>query len=52
MVFVEKGKFKPSFLNEKKEVYNLFVNKYQTTQEEWKKYMKTDPSNCNYSAIN
>lgn len=45
MVFVEKGKFKPSFLNEKKEVYNLFVNKYQTTQEEWKKYMKTDPSN-------
>lgn len=45
MIFVEKGEFKPSFSREKKEVCNLFVNKYQITQDEWKKHMKTDPSN-------
>ena len=45
MIFVEKGEYKPSFSREKKEVCNLFVNKYQVTQDEWKKHMETDPSN-------
>ena len=44
MVFVEGGSYTPSFFNEERSVIDLYVNKYQTTQEEWEKYMGKNPS--------
>lgn len=44
MVFVEGGRYTPSFFNEERGVHDLFVSKYQTTQEEWEKYMEKNPS--------
>ena len=35
MVFVKGGKYKPSFLNEEKEVFDIEVCKYITTQKMW-----------------
>lgn len=44
MVFVKGGSYIPSFFNEERRVIDLYVNKYQTTQEEWEKYMDNNPS--------
>ena len=44
MVFVEGGLYTPSFFNEERSVIDLYVNKYQTIQEEWEKYMEKNPS--------
>ena len=44
MVFVRGGKYKPSFADEEKEVCNLEVCKYPTTQEMWMEVEETNPS--------
>ena len=44
MVFVRGGKYKPSFADEEKEVCNLEVCKYPTTQEMWLEVEETNPS--------
>ena len=44
MVFVRGGKYKPSFTEEEKEVCNLEVCKYPTTQEMWLEIYKNNPS--------
>ncbi|WP_293960805.1 SUMF1/EgtB/PvdO family nonheme iron enzyme [uncultured Fusobacterium sp.] len=44
MVFVQGGRYTPSFFNEERSVHDLFVSKYQTTQIRWKEIMGTDPS--------
>lgn len=45
MVFVQGGKYQPSFFNEEREVGNLEVCKYQTTQDMWMEVMENNPSN-------
>ena len=40
MVFVEGA----SYVKEEIYIIDLYVNKYQATQDEWEKYMKTNPS--------
>lgn len=44
MVFVRGGKYKPSFVDEEKEVCNLEVCKYPTTQEMWLEVEEKNPS--------
>lgn len=44
MVFVQGGKYKPSFFNEEREVGDLEVCKYQTTQDMWMELMEENPS--------
>ena len=44
MVFVRGGKYKPSFADEEKEVSNLEVCKYPTTQEMWLEVEEENPS--------
>ncbi len=44
MVFVRGGKYKASFADEEKEVCNLEVCKYPTTQEMWLEVEKNNPS--------
>lgn len=44
MVFVQGGKYLPSFLNEDKEVVDLEVLKYPVTQEMWTELMGDNPS--------
>ena len=44
MVFVRGGKYKPSFADEEKEVCNLEVCKYPTTQEMWLEVDEINPS--------
>lgn len=44
MIFVQGGRYTPSFFNEERDVHDLYVNKYQTTQIRWKEMMGTDPS--------
>lgn len=44
MVFVEGGKYTPTFFNGEKEVFNLDVCKYPVTQEMYEKIMKENPS--------
>lgn len=44
MVFVQGGRYSPSFFGEEREVKDLYVSKYQTTQIRWKEMMGTDPS--------
>ena len=44
MVFVRGGKYKPSLADEEKEVCNLEVCKYPTTQEMWLEVEETNPS--------
>lgn len=44
MVMVSGGKYTPSFFNEEREVCNLEVCKYQTTQDMWMEVMKNNPS--------
>ena len=45
MVFVRGGKYKPSFFQKEKEVCNLEVCKYPTTQEMWLEIYEKNPSN-------
>ena len=44
LVFVQGGRYTPSFFNEERGVCDLYVSKYQTTQIRWKEIMGTDPS--------
>lgn len=44
MIIVNGGKYTPSFFNEEREVCNLEVCKYQTTQDMWMEVMKKNPS--------
>jgi len=44
MVIVNGGKYTPSFFNEEREVCNLEVCKYQTTQDMWMEVMENNPS--------
>ena len=44
MVIVNGGKYTPSFFNEEREVCDLEVCKYQTTQDMWMEVMKKNPS--------
>lgn len=45
MVFVQGGKYTPSFFNEEREVSDLEVLKYQVTQDMWVELMGSNPSN-------
>ena len=45
MVFVQGGKYQPSFANEEKEVFDIEVCKYPTTQKMWLEVMENNPSN-------
>ena len=44
MVFVQGGKYQPSFANEEKEVFDIEVCKYPTTQKMWLEVMENNPS--------
>ena len=44
MIFVQGGKYQPSFADEEKEVFDIEVSKYLTTQKMWTKIMKKNPS--------
>lgn len=44
LVFVQGGRYTPSFFNEERGVCDLYVSKYQTTQIRWREMMGTDPS--------
>ena len=44
MIIVNGGKYTPSFFNEEREVCNLEICKYQTTQDMWMEVMKNNPS--------
>lgn len=44
MVLVTGGKYTPSFFEEEREVKDLWVSKYETTQDQWSELMGTDPS--------
>jgi len=44
MIFVEGGEYKPPFADEKKEVLDLEVCKYPTTQKMWQEVMENNPS--------
>ena len=45
MVFVQGGKYQPSFAKEEKEVFDIEVCKYPTTQKMWTEVMENNPSN-------
>ena len=45
MVFVQVGKYIPSFFNRKRVVSDLKVLKYPVTQDMWVKLMRNNPSN-------
>ena len=44
MIKVQGGKYKPSFANELKEVFDIEVCKYLTTQKMWLEVMENNPS--------
>ena len=44
MVFVQGGKYQPSFTNEEKEVFDIEVCKYPTTQKMWTEVIEENPS--------
>ena len=44
MIFVQGGKYVPSFTNELKEVFDIEVCKYITTQLMWLEVMENNPS--------
>ena len=44
MVFVKGGKYQPSFADEEKEVFDIEVCKYPTTQKMWIEVMESNPS--------
>ena len=43
MIFVQGGKHQPSFANEEKEVFDIEVCKYPTTQKMWTEVMENNP---------
>ena len=45
MVIVNGGKYKPSFFDEEREVFDIEVCKYQVTQDMWKEIMGNPSSN-------
>ncbi len=45
MIFVKGGKYQPSFADEEKEVFDIEVCKYPTTQKMWMEVMESNPSN-------
>ena len=45
MVFVKGGKYQPSFADVEKEVFDIEVCKYPTTQKMWMEVMEINPSN-------
>ena len=51
MVFVQGGKYTPSFFNEEREVGNLEVCKYQTTQDMWEEVMDYNNSKTKGSRL-
>ncbi len=51
MVFVQGGKYTPSFFNEERNVGNLEVCKYQTTQDMWKEVMDYNNSETKGSRL-
>ena len=44
MVFVQGGKYQPSFADEEKEVFDIEVCKYPITQKMWTEVMENNPS--------
>ena len=44
MIFVQSGKYQPSFADEEKEVFDIEVCKYPTTQKMWIEVMENNPS--------
>lgn len=44
MIFVQGGSYKPVFSDDKVNIVNLCVSKFQVTQEEWQEIMKSNPS--------
>ena len=44
MIFVQGGKYQPSFAAEEKEVFDIEVCKYPTTQKMWTEVMENNPS--------
>ena len=44
MVFVKGGKYQPSFAKEEKEVFDIEVCKYPTTQKMWTEVIENNPS--------
>ena len=44
MVFVQGGKYQPSFVDEEKEVFDIEVCKYLTTEKMWKEIMENNSS--------
>ena len=44
MAFVQGGKYQPSFADEEKEVFDIEVCKYPTTQKMWTEVMENSPS--------
>ena len=44
MIFVQGGKYQPSFADEEKEVFDIEVCKYLTTQKMWTEVMEDNPS--------
>ena len=44
MVFVQGGKYQPSFADEEKEVFDIEVCKYPTTQKMWAEVIEENPS--------
>ena len=44
MIFVQGGKYQPSFAKEEKEVFDIEVCKYPTTQKMWTEVMENNPS--------
>ena len=44
MIFVQGGKYQPSFADEEKEVFDIEVCKYPTTQKMWMEVMENNPS--------
>ena len=44
MIFVKGGKYKPCFTDDEKEIYDLEVCRYLTTQKMWLEVMDCNPS--------
>lgn len=42
MVFVQGGKYKPSFFEEEREVADIWVDKYLVTQDKWEKFSELE----------
>ena len=45
MVFIQGGKYQPSFADEEREVFDIEICKYPTTQKMWIEVMENNPSN-------